>query len=113
MTLREQNIRSFQAVFNRESKHHHTDHEDVIELLYAIDFGQQLVDDGVVDAGAARHAPSLLADGIDLIEDDDVHAAVRPELSGRKTRQERHTSPKTISTKQEHLNKLHHGDTER
>lgn len=50
--------------------------QDVVELLHAVDLGQQLVDHGVVDAGAARHAATLLTDGVDLVEDDDVKTAV-------------------------------------
>lgn len=49
-----------------------TDDQDVVELLHSVDLGQQLVDHGVVDAGAARHAAALLADGIDLVQYDDV-----------------------------------------
>lgn len=33
-----------------------------------------------MDSRAASHAPSLLADGIDFIEDDDVQAAVSTKL---------------------------------
>ncbi|EGV91252.1 hypothetical protein I79_026103 [Cricetulus griseus] len=49
-----------------------TNNQDVVQLLNAINLGQQLVDNGVVNSGAASHAPSLLADGIDFIKDDDV-----------------------------------------
>lgn len=58
--------------------------QDVVELLHAVDLGQELVDDGVVDTGAARHAASLLADGVDLIEDDDVQSAVGSQLKRKK-----------------------------
>jgi hypothetical protein len=61
----------------------HTDNEDVVQLLNAIDLGQQLVDHGVMHSSAAGHAPSLLADGIDFIKDDDVQATVSTKL-GRK-----------------------------
>lgn len=54
--------------------------QDVVELLHAVDLGQQLVDHGVVDSRAARHAATLFADRVDLIEDDDVKAAVCTEL---------------------------------
>lgn len=57
-----------------------TYNQDVVELLHAVDFGQKLVDHGVMDAGAARHAASLLTNGIDLIEDDDVKATVSSQL---------------------------------
>lgn len=54
--------------------------QDVVELLHSVYLGKQLVDHCVVDAGAARHAAALLADGVDLVEDDDVEAAVGSEL---------------------------------
>lgn len=57
-----------------------TYNQDVVELLDAVDLGQELVDDGVVDAAAARHAASLFANGIDLIEDDDVKPTVGSQL---------------------------------
>lgn len=57
-----------------------TDDQDVVELLHAIDFGEQLVHHGVVHAGAAGHAAPLLADGINLIKNDDVHPTVGSEL---------------------------------
>lgn len=69
---------------NRESKHGHTDHQDVIELLDSINFRQQLVYNGIVDSSATRHASSLLADCINLIKNDDMHTAVCSELSERK-----------------------------
>ena len=59
-----------------------TDDQDVVELLHAVDLGQQLVDHRVVDPCAARHAAALLADGVDLVEDDDVQAAVGAQLWG-------------------------------
>lgn len=71
-----------------------TDDQDVVELLHAVDLGQQLVDHGVVDPRAARHAAALFTDRIDLIKYDDVKATVgaelfrgeaRREVSGRKT----------------------------
>lgn len=57
-----------------------TYNQDVVELLHAVDFGQQLVDHGVVDAAATRHGASLLADGIDLIENDDVQPTIGSQL---------------------------------
>lgn len=61
--------------------------QDVVELLHAVDLGQQLVDHGVVDSRAARHAATLFADGVNLIKYDDVEAAVGTELLSRKTRE--------------------------
>lgn len=60
-----------------------TDDQDVVELLHAVDLGQQLVDHGVVHARAAGARASLLADGIQLIEDDDMEAAVGSQLGAR------------------------------
>ncbi len=62
--------------------------QDVVELLHAVDLGQQLVDHGVVDSGAARHAATLFTDGVDLIKYDDVEAAVGTELLSRDTKRE-------------------------
>ena len=59
--------------------------QDVVELLHAVYLGQQLVDDGVMDARAARHAATLLADGVDLVKDNDVQAAVGAQLCQKKT----------------------------
>ena len=53
----------------------HADDEDVVELVDAVNLGEELIDHSVVDAGAARHgAPrlwkvhlsSLIALGSDL-----------------------------------------------
>ena len=57
-----------------------TNNQDIVELLHPIDLGQQLVDYGVVDASAASHAATLLADGIDLVKDDDVQPTVGTQL---------------------------------
>lgn len=58
----------------------HADHEDVVELLHAVDLREQLVDHGVVDARVPGHGASGLADGIDLVEYDYVQAAVGSSL---------------------------------
>lgn len=58
-----------------------TYNQDVVELLHAVNLRQELVDDSVVDAAAARHAASLLANGIDLIENDDVQSTVGAQLN--------------------------------
>lgn len=57
-----------------------TNNQDVVKLLHAIDFRQQLVDHRVVYTRAAGARASLLADSIQLIEDDDVQAAVGAKL---------------------------------
>lgn len=56
------------------------DDQDVIKLLHAINLRQELVDHSVVHARAAGTRASLLADGIQLIEDDDMEAAVGSQL---------------------------------
>lgn len=62
--------------------------QDIVELLHSIYLGQQLVDDSVVDSGAACHAATLLTDGINLIEYDDVKPAVGTKLFDREGRRE-------------------------
>lgn len=57
----------------------HADEQDVVQGIHAVDLGEQLVDHSVMHAAAAGHAAALLADGIDLIKDDDVQlGAVAP-----------------------------------
>lgn len=58
----------------------HTNDKDIAQLFYPINFGQQLVDDSVMNSGATSHAPSLLADGINFIKDDDVQTTVSTKL---------------------------------
>lgn len=57
-----------------------TDNQDVIKLFHAINLGEELVDHRVVHACAAGARSSLLTDGIQLIKDNDMEAAVGPEL---------------------------------
>lgn len=64
----------------------HTYDQDVVELLHAVYLRQQLVDHGVVDSCATRHAATLFTDCINLIEYDDVKAAVGAELRRRQTK---------------------------
>lgn len=66
----------------------HTYDQDVVELLHAVDLGQQLVDHGVMDSCAASHAATLFTDCINLIEYDDVKAAVSTKLFRRETQSE-------------------------
>ncbi len=54
----------------------HSDNQDVVQLVYTVHLGQQLVDDRVVDAGGAGDAAPLLANGVNLVKDDDVEARV-------------------------------------
>lgn len=57
-----------------------TDNQDVIKLFHAINLREELVDHRVVHAGAAGARSSLLTDGIQLVKDNDMEAAVGPEL---------------------------------
>lgn len=57
-----------------------TDDQDVVKLLHAVNLRKQLVDHGVVNACAAGACASLLADGVQLIKDDDMQAAVCSQL---------------------------------
>lgn len=57
-----------------------TDDQDVVQLLHAVDLRQKLVDHSVVHARAAGARASLLADGIQLVEDDDMEPAVGSQL---------------------------------
>ena len=50
----------------------HADEQDVVQRVHAIDLGEELVDDCVMDAAAAGDAAALLADGVNLVKDDDV-----------------------------------------
>ena len=54
----------------------HPDDQDVVEGIDAVDLGEQLVDHRVVDAGAVLVRAALLADAVDLVEDDDVQVGV-------------------------------------
>lgn len=49
-------------------------------MLHAVDLRQQLIHHRVVHARAAGARASLLADGVQLVEDDDVQAAVCSQL---------------------------------
>lgn len=57
-----------------------TDDQDVVQLLHAVNLRQELVDHSVVHARAAGARASLLADGIQLIKDDDMETTVGSEL---------------------------------
>lgn len=57
-----------------------TDDQDVVQLLHAVNLRQKLVDHGVVHACAAGARASLLADGVQLVEDDDMEPAVGSQL---------------------------------
>jgi len=53
-------------------------YENIVKLIDSVNLGQQLVDDGVVDSRVSGDGASSLTDGVDLVEDDDVKAGVRP-----------------------------------
>lgn len=57
-----------------------TDDQDVVKLLNTVNLRQELVDHSVVHTRAAAACASLLADGIKLIKDDDMEAAVGSQL---------------------------------
>lgn len=57
-----------------------TNDQDVVKLLHTVDLRQELVDHGVMYACAAGTCTSLLADGIQLIKDNDMEAAVGSQL---------------------------------
>mmetsp|Transcript_3600 Transcript_3600/g.10246 ORF Transcript_3600/g.10246 Transcript_3600/m.10246 type:complete len:435 (-) Transcript_3600:206-1510(-) len=54
----------------------HANEKDVVEGVDAIDLGQQLVDNRVGNAGAIPDSATALADGIHLVEDDNVQHGV-------------------------------------
>mmetsp|Transcript_10233 Transcript_10233/g.24613 ORF Transcript_10233/g.24613 Transcript_10233/m.24613 type:complete len:343 (-) Transcript_10233:546-1574(-) len=58
----------------------HADEEDVVERVHPIYLGEQLVHHGVVHARRVVRAAALLADRVDLVEDDDVQRRVVPPL---------------------------------
>lgn len=58
----------------------HADDENVVELLDTVDLGQQLVDHSVVNPRVTSCRPSGFADGVYLVEDDDVETTVRSQL---------------------------------
>lgn len=56
-------------------------------MLHTVNLRQELVDHCVVHARAAGTSASLLADGIQLIKDDDMQAAIGPQLEEFNTNQ--------------------------
>lgn len=62
-----------------------TNDQDVVKLLHAVNLGQKLVDNSVVHACAAGARSSLLADGVQLVKDNDVKATVSAQLKVRIT----------------------------
>lgn len=54
----------------------HANDQDVVELLNTVHLGKQLVHDRITDTSAVAARATLLADGIDLIKDDDVETRV-------------------------------------
>lgn len=57
-----------------------TDNQDVIKLFHAVYLREELVDHRVVHSRAAGARSSLLTDGVQLIKDNDMEAAVGPQL---------------------------------
>lgn len=62
-----------------------TNDQDVVKLLHAVNLGQKLVDNSVVHACATGARSSLLADGVQLVKDNDVKATVSAQLKVRIT----------------------------
>lgn len=54
----------------------HADDQDVIQLVDTVHLGEDLVDDSVAYASAAAGGTTLFEDGVELVEDDDVEAAL-------------------------------------
>ena len=53
----------------------HSDDKDIVELVDAVNLGEELVDHGVIHARTLSPArTSSFADRIDLVKDDDVQA---------------------------------------
>ena len=50
----------------------HTNDQNVVERLHTVQLGQQLVHHCVADSGAVAARPALLANGVDLVKNDDV-----------------------------------------
>lgn len=61
-----------------------TNNENVVELLDTVDFGEQLVNNSVVDSCIASYGTSWFADSIYFIEDYDVQTAVWASLQFKK-----------------------------
>lgn len=57
-----------------------TDNQDIIKLFHSVNLWEELVDHCVVHSCAAGTRSSLLTDGIQLIKDNDMEAAVGPQL---------------------------------
>eukprot|EP01136_Pigoraptor_vietnamica_P001185 Opistho-1_new@27482 len=54
----------------------HANHEHVVQLVHAVHLGEKLVDDRVVHARVVVARPALLANGINLVENDNVERRV-------------------------------------
>ena len=54
----------------------HADQEDVVEGVDTVNLQEELVDDRVLHASAVRERTTRLLDGVNLVEDTDMQAAV-------------------------------------
>mmetsp|Transcript_2610 Transcript_2610/g.9463 ORF Transcript_2610/g.9463 Transcript_2610/m.9463 type:complete len:210 (-) Transcript_2610:588-1217(-) len=54
----------------------HADEKNVVERIHAINLSEELVNNGVVHSGPILGGAALLADGVNLIEDDDVQVGI-------------------------------------
>jgi hypothetical protein len=76
-----QSTRSEQSIIDHVHAIGHSDQEDVVELIHTVQFRQQLVDHAISNASsAASAATSLLADRVQLVEDNDVKTTLVPFL---------------------------------
>lgn len=78
-----QTARSQQCLVNHIPSVCHPNDQNIVQLLHAVYLGQQLIDHSIVDTRVAPTGAASFANGVDLVEDDDVKAAVGPCLRGK------------------------------
>mmetsp|Transcript_27891 Transcript_27891/g.75161 ORF Transcript_27891/g.75161 Transcript_27891/m.75161 type:complete len:259 (-) Transcript_27891:609-1385(-) len=69
-----------QGLVNHVLAVRHADQQDVVERVHAVNLGEELVDNRVVHARGVPAASALLADGVNLVEDEDVEVRLVPAL---------------------------------
>jgi hypothetical protein len=65
-----------QSLVNHVQTIRHANNEDIVELVDTVHLGKQLINNTVTDAGAVVGGPTLLADCVELVKDDDVQAGL-------------------------------------
>lgn len=75
-----QSTRSQQSFVDHVPSIRHSNNENVIQLLDAINFGQKLIDHGIVHSGISSDTASGFANGINFIKNNDVQTTVGSEL---------------------------------